>query len=120
MPQESVGCCGGAQWPDRGRIEFELDLGIAFRRLLCGREPPGTTLEVVWHDHDSGQYAEIGLVWEQGALFDREWHYFARCERAFTELNDCVNWEDLWEACLRLQAEQSSPDEVGDSEDDPT
>jgi hypothetical protein len=120
MPWELIGCCGRGQWPERERIKFELGLGISILRLLCDQEPPGTGLEVVWHDHDSGQYAEISLGWEQGSLDDREWRYIARCERALTELNWSVDWAALWEARLRLQAEQFSSDEVVDSEDDPT
>jgi hypothetical protein len=115
-----IGCCGHGQWPDRERIEFELDLDISILRLLCDQEPRGTTLEIIWHEHDSGQYAEICLGWEQGSLDDREWEYITRCERALTDLNESVDWAALWEARLRLQAEPSSLDDVVDSEDDPT
>jgi len=95
-----------------GRIEFELDLGISLLRLSCDQELPATTLEVVWHDHDSGQYATICLVREQGNLSDRESRYITRCEEALTDLHDCVDWRALWETRLRLQAEQSSANEA--------
>jgi hypothetical protein len=114
MRHELVGCCGDGRWPDVEQIDFELGIGIALLRLLCGKEPPGTALEAVWFEHDSGQYAEICLVWEQGALFDREWRYFTHCERALTEIDDSVDWRALWEARQELQAEQSSPGDDGD------
>jgi len=66
MPGEAIGACGGAQWPDREAIAFELEFGIACLRRHCGPESAGCSLEVVWHEHDIGAYGTINLVWEQG------------------------------------------------------
>ena len=76
MPNEQIGTCGHAQWPDREAIHFELEFGIACLRRHCGPEPPGSVLDVVWHEHDLGAYATISLVWEgPGVLFDEDWAY---------------------------------------------
>ena len=54
MPNEQIGTCGHAQWPDQDAIQFELEFGIACLRRHCGPEPPGSVLDVVWHEHDLG------------------------------------------------------------------
>src|SRR5438309_6079157 len=63
MPNEQIGTCGHAQWPDQDAIQFELEFGIACLRRHCGLEPPGSLLDVAWHEHDLGGYATISLVW---------------------------------------------------------
>ena len=95
MPSESVGTCGHAQWPDRHSIDCELEFGIACLRRHCGPEPPGTSLEIVWSDHDSGAYATIDLVWEHGSLSGEHWKYIERCSRTLQALDDCVDWASL-------------------------
>jgi hypothetical protein len=95
MPCEDIGTCGDAQWPDREAIGFELGFGIACLRRHCGPEPPGCSLDVVWHDHDSGAYATISLVWEEGSLFDEHWAYIERCSELLNQLDSCVDWGTL-------------------------
>ena len=96
MPSEQIGTCGDAQWPDREAIQFELEFGIACLRRHCGPEPPGSLLDVVWHEHDLGAYATISLVWEgPGVLFDEDWEYLDRCSKTLAQLDECVDWETL-------------------------
>src|SRR5437660_8844392 len=93
MPSEQIGTCGDAQWPDREAIQFELEFGIACLRRHCGPEPPGSLLDVVWHEHDLGAYATISLVWEgPGVLFDEDWEYLDRCSKTLAQLDECVDW----------------------------
>ncbi len=116
MPSEAVGTCGVAQWPDREQIARELEFGIACLRHHCGPEPPGCSLEVVWHDHDSGAYAEIELVWEQGVLFEEHWKYIERCSEALDQLGTCVDWEALHAMRERRQSERlTTPTAPSDS-----
>ncbi len=97
MPSESVGTCGVAQWPDREQIGRELEFGIACLRLLCGPEPAGSSLEVTWQDHDSGQYAEISLVWPSGTPVGLS-RYLEQCEEALDRVDKCIAWQGLLEA----------------------
>src|SRR6266498_1798853 len=95
MPTEDIGTCGKAQWPDRELIDFELGFGIACLRRHCGPEPPSTSLEIVWNDHDSGAYATISLVWDGGSLFEEHWKYIERCQEVLDQLDQCVDWQVL-------------------------
>jgi len=91
MPSEEIGTCGYAQWPDRKLIAVELEFGIACLRPHCGPEPPGTSIELEWHDHEIGAYATISLVWEQGSLFDEHWEYIERCSKALASSSTSVS-----------------------------
>ena len=92
MPNEQIGTCGHAQWPDKEAIQFELEFGIACLRRHCGPEPPGSVLDVVWHEHDLGAYATISLVWEgPGVLFNEDWEYLDRCRKTLAQLDECVD-----------------------------
>jgi len=96
MPNEQIGTCGHEQWPEQDAIQFELEFGIACLRRHCGPEPPGSLLDVVWHEHDLGAYATISLVWEgPGVLFDEDWEYLDRCSKTLAQLDECVDWETL-------------------------
>lgn len=92
MPSEVIGTCGNAQWPDREMIVIELEFGIACLRKRCGPEPPGTSLELVWQDHDCGAYATIRLVWGQGSLSDKHWKYIQRCGDTLDKLESYLDW----------------------------
>jgi len=107
MPSEEIGTCGDAQWPDREAIQLELEFGIACLRRHCGPEPEGSSLEVVWHEHDLGAYATISLVWEgPGVLFDEDWEYLGRCSGTLGQLDECVDWEALHTIRQRRATEQ--------------
>jgi hypothetical protein len=93
MPSESIGCVGSAQWPDQRGIELELEIAIAFLRALCGPEPDGCSLEIIWHDHDSGQWANIELTWNEG----EHWRYVSSCQTVLDRLDDCASWSELAE-----------------------
>ena len=109
MPNEQIGTCGHAQWPDQDAIQFELEFGIACLRRHCGPEPPGFVLDVVWHEHDLGAYATISLVWEgPGVLFDEDWEYLDRCSKTLAQLDECVDWETL-HTLRETRAKESKP-----------
>ena len=95
MPNEYIGTCGRARLPDREAISVELEFGIACLRHRYGTEPSGSWLEVLWHDHDSGSYPTISLVWGEGSLSNKEWQYIERCRKTLTLLDDYIDWDAL-------------------------
>ncbi len=95
MPFELIGHCGSADADERNRVALELTSGIALLRCICGDEPAGTRLEVVWREHELGDYAEICLVWETGSLFDEHSNYVSRCTAALDRLDACIDWRAL-------------------------
>src|SRR5204863_138324 len=78
MPNEYIGTCGRARLPDREAISVELEFGIACLRHRYGTEPAGSWLEVLWHDHDSGSYPTISLVWGEHFTRRAGWAISAR------------------------------------------
>lgn len=62
-------------------IEAQGKLAIRHLKNTCGDPPPEMELEVVWQDHELGQYPVIGLVWED-PMRGVPWNYISRCEAA--------------------------------------
>lgn len=82
MPVEIIGEFGtpGAEleW-----LEAEGKLAIQHLKKICGDPPPEMELEIVWQEHELGNYPVIGLVWED-AMRGTPWNYISRCEVALT------------------------------------
>ena len=82
MPHELIGEFGtpGAsqQW-----LDAQAKLAIRHIKKACGDPPPEMELEIVWQEHDLGNYPVIGLVWED-PLRGAPWNYISRCEVALT------------------------------------
>lgn len=93
MPHESIGECGCAQLPDRDWMIAELELGICYIRHACGAPPPRYELGIIWHEHDLGEYATIGVTWDGPG--DAPWGYINRAENALECLNQAVDWSAL-------------------------
>lgn len=109
MNYESLGACGSAGVLD-GRAIAELQLGIAFLTSYVGAPPPGCRLEIVYHEHELGEYATIGLCWDAGTLGPEEWQYYRSCERALFVFGQAVDWSALSDIMWEL-AEVSEPEE---------
>src|SRR5579871_443405 len=107
MPSENIGDCGTAQFPDKNWIIAELELGICYIRHACGSPPPGYELGIVWHEHDLGEYASIGIKWDGPQ--DAPWEYIARAETALSRFDDAVAWSEL---------KPEPEDELGDEDED--
>jgi len=80
MPAETIGEFGtpgaAAEW-----IEAQGKLAIRHLKKICGDPPPEMKLEVVWQEHELGQYPVIELVWED-PMRGVPWNYISRCEAA--------------------------------------
>jgi len=112
MPSENIGDCGTAQFPDKHWIIAELELGICYIRHACGSPPPGYELGIIWHEHDLGEYASIGVTWDGPK--DAPWEYIARAETALSRFDDAVAWSEL-----KPEPEEEWEDEDEDEPDDP-
>jgi hypothetical protein len=93
VPRESIGQCGCAQYPDKRWITAELGLAICYIRHACGEPPRGYELEILWHEHDLGLYATVGITWDGPC--DAPWDYISRAEDALERFDLAVAWSDL-------------------------
>src|SRR5437870_3183546 len=109
MPSENIGDCGSAQFPDKDWIIAELELGICYLRHACGAPPLGYELGIIWHEHDLGEYASIGIAW--GGPGDAPWDYIRRAERALARFDEAVSWSEL-------EPEPEGDADEGDSDDE--
>jgi hypothetical protein len=82
MPIEIIGEFGtsGAslEW-----LDAQAKLAIRYMTKLCGDPPPEMRLEIVWQEHELGNYPTIGLVWDD-PMRGTPWNYISRCEAALT------------------------------------
>jgi len=80
MPIEIIGEFGtpGASldW-----LDAQAKLTIRHVTKLCGDPPPEMRLEIVWQEHELGNYPTIGLVWDD-PMRGTPWNYISRCEVA--------------------------------------
>lgn len=96
MLRENIGECGIGQMPgDRDWIIVQLELGICYLKAVLGPPPKRCKLEVIWHEHELGDYPSIGLTWNQGELGERERNYIARCDVALSIFNEAVDWSAI-------------------------
>ena len=49
-------------------------------------------VDVMWHDHDLGSYATVGLRWDAGVRSDAPWDYINWAEQAISRLDDAVDF----------------------------
>jgi hypothetical protein len=68
-------------------------LAICFIRHACGDPPPGYELEILWHEHDSGEYATVGITWDGPS--EAPWDYISRAGDALERFDQAVAWSDL-------------------------
>ena len=80
MPRELIGEFGT---PDASLEWLDAQAKLAIRHIkkICGDPPPEMELELVWQEHELGNYPVIGLVWEDSTR-GAPWNYISRCEVA--------------------------------------
>ena len=113
MPSESIGECGSAQSPDKDWIRAELELGICYIRHAGGEPPAGYELQILWHQHEAGEYATVGIVW--GRPGEAPWGYMARAERALARFDEAVAWSELEP---EPEEEAANEEDFGDEEEE--
>lgn len=113
MSWESIGDTGTGQMPhDRGWILWSLELAKKYVWLVSGAPPPGSKLEVMWHEHELGEYPSLG-VWSE---YEPPWDYIHSCERALEVFNDAVAWSELKEHLYA--ADEEADEEDGEDSDE--
>jgi hypothetical protein len=94
MTWESIGSTGSGQTPeDEAWILMNLGLARAFINHVCGRPPDGCSLDIMWHEHELGNYPSLG-IWSDS---EPPWRYINACERALEVFDDAVDWTRLRE-----------------------
>ena len=68
MPWENIGECGEADLRERERMIAEVKLGAQYVKLICGQPPQVCKVDAMWHEHDVGEYATVGLFWVHSKL----------------------------------------------------
>lgn len=102
MPWESIGSCGG------GEIA-QLRMAIIYLCDVCGDPPRGCEIDIMWHEHELGDYPTIGLSWE----WDPEvrtvppWEYINRCEIALAIFDEAVSWSEIDPKLVREKLEET-------------
>jgi hypothetical protein len=110
MSWESIGSVSTGDMPDDEKwIVFSLGLAKKFIVLVCGAPPPGSSLDVMWHEHELGSYPSLG-VWTDG---DPPSYYISSCEKALEVFDEAVSWHSLKE-----HFEEDTPDDEEEEEDD--
>jgi hypothetical protein len=68
-------------------------LAICYIRHACGEPPTGYELDILWHEHDLGEYATVGITWN--GPYEAPWDYISRAEDVLERFNQAVSWSDL-------------------------
>jgi hypothetical protein len=104
MPTEIIGEFGtpgaNSEW-----LEAEAQLAIRHVKKICGDPPPEMKLEIVWREHELGNYPTIGLVWDD-PMRGTPWNYISRCEAALTAFENAPRVDD---ASVRSEDELNEP-----------
>jgi hypothetical protein len=83
MPVEIIGEVGTA---GAEREWLAAQASIAIKQIIkkCGPPPPEMELELLWQEHDLGDYPVIALTWEDG-MRGAPSKYISRCQDALFE-----------------------------------
>ncbi|MBI3800303.1 MAG: hypothetical protein HY268_25430 [Deltaproteobacteria bacterium] len=94
MPWENIGSTSTGNLPhEEAWILLSLGLAKKYVEFVCGDAPPGSKLDIMWHDHELGSYPSLGVWFE----YDPPWDYLNSCERALEVFDDAVSWHELKE-----------------------
>jgi|SRR6185369_8344001 hypothetical protein len=83
MPVEIIGEVGTAG-AEREWLAAQASLAIKQIVKKCGPPPPEMELELLWQEHELGEYPVIGLTWEDG-MRGAPAKYISRCQDALFE-----------------------------------
>src|SRR3954454_21523443 len=113
MPWENIGECGWTDLRERKRMVAEVEIGVRYVKLICGEPPPGCEVDVMWHEHELGEYATVGLLWNRLEIGVPPWGYMSRAENVLSRFNDSVDWSPSSEE----DEDELEDDEVDDGDD---
>ncbi len=94
MPWESIGSVDTGDMPHEEKwILFCLKMAKSYIDFVCADTPDNGKLEIMWHDHELGNYPSLGVWYE----FEEPCEYIRACEDALDIFNESVSWSELKE-----------------------
>ena len=94
MPWENIGSCGSGQLPD-DRDWMLHCYGMALSYLNFVMPPPkGCEFDIMWHEHELGEYPSLGLYWGAGHN-DAPWDFISKCEKILERFDEAISWSDI-------------------------
>ncbi len=110
MPWESIGSVDTGEMPDdEAWVLFCLGLAKNYVQFVCGLPPDENKLEVMWGEHELGDYPSLGIWYD----LEEPYEYIRACEDAMDAFNQHVSWLDLkqfWQS----QQEQEHDEDIDD------
>ena len=101
MPWEDIGSVDTGEMPDdEGWILFCLGLAQNYIQFVCGLPPDDSKLEIIWHDHELGNYPSLGVWYD----LEEPYEYIRACEEVLDVFDKFVSWSELKE-CFKAQRE---------------
>jgi hypothetical protein len=114
VPWESIGSVDTGEMPaDERWILFCLKQAQNYIEFVCGSPPDDIKLEIMWHDHDLGDYPSLGVWYD----FDEPCEYISACENALDVFNDAVSWSALKTHVIECKEAMDDNCEDDDCED---
>ncbi len=109
MPWESIGSVNTGDMPhEEDWILFCLGMAKSYIDFVCEDTPDDGKLEIMWHDHELGNYPSLGVWYE----LEEPCGYISACEEALEVFNESVSYLDL------KHHFQKKKDELDETEDD--
>lgn len=103
MPWDSIGSVDTGEMPDdEAWILFCLSLTKNYVEFICGRPPDDNKLEIMWHEHELGNYPSLGVWYDMEAPHE----YIASAEDTLDAFDKHVSWLDLKELWKTKMAEE--------------
>jgi hypothetical protein len=116
MPTEIIGEFGTpgttSEW-----IEAQGKLAIRHLKKICGDPPPEMESEIVWQEHELGQYPVIGLAWDD-PMRGAPSNYLSSCEAALTAYENGGELPPGW-YMPQVHSEDDDPNEPFDPDEPP-
>ncbi len=117
MAWESIGSTSTGNMPaDRAWILQSLELAKTYVLFACGGPPYGSQLQVMWHEHELGEYPSLG-VWSD---YDTPDAYISSCERALEVFDAAVSWGELKDHFPAQETTEDEEEDESELEDDVT
>lgn len=118
MPWENIGSCGiGDISDDRAWIIENYNMALSYLKFVLEPPPEGCSLDIMWQEHELGDYPSIGLFWDETQL-DPPWDYLNRCTRALEIFDDAIDWYAISPDSIAEKLSELDEEEDDDEYDD--